>query len=538
MKDNNNSSNQQQQTGDNRKIEEYFNINSFDKLPDNTKYQFAEFLVSTLRKYFYKYGNDNTRNFCNIVLDSIIKVNKFEKDIKVNFRNQLCGYEAILSVKELLDKVLVISSKGECLVILCRLFVCYLEKGVYDSRYRTWMKKVCLVLEINFLQFEECEDYLVNVLSINEYIENEDQKRARLKNERNKKIKRYALIGVAGVVGGTLIGLTGGLAAPLIASGAGAIVGTSLTAGLATTAGAAILGIGFGVAGAGLTGYKMKTRIGNIEQFEFLPISNKQSLHTLLTVTGWIREDDVDEFVKPWRNLRVSGEEYTLVYESEHLLTLGQSLKLLLKTIAGAAVEKALQKTILAGLLNAVAWPMAILSVADIIDNPWHVCMSRSEEVGEILADVIIKRQHGQKPLNLIGFSIGARVIYYCLLKLADMENSQGIIENVILLGAPVSASPEQWENASNVVSGQIINGYSTTDWILKFLYRTMNVQFSIAGITPIEVRCFYKEKIINRDLTKFVNGHLKYAISIDNIMNELGVKMEKKEGSISTTQK
>lgn len=51
-----------------------------------------------------------------------------------------------------------------------------------------------------------------------------------------------------------LVGLTAGIAAPLIAVGAGAIIGGVGAAGLGTVAGAAIIGSIFGVAGAGLTG--------------------------------------------------------------------------------------------------------------------------------------------------------------------------------------------------------------------------------------------------------------------------------------------
>lgn len=54
------------------------------------------------------------------------------------------------------------------------------------------------------------------------------------------------------------LGLTGGLAAPLVASGIGTITASSAFAGLATAAGSAIFGSIFGVAGGGLAGYKMK----------------------------------------------------------------------------------------------------------------------------------------------------------------------------------------------------------------------------------------------------------------------------------------
>jgi len=50
-----------------------------------------------------------------------------------------------------------------------------------------------------------------------------EQEVIRLKKARNRKWKRYALIGLATAGGGALIGLTGGLAAPLVAAGAGSI---------------------------------------------------------------------------------------------------------------------------------------------------------------------------------------------------------------------------------------------------------------------------------------------------------------------------
>lgn len=72
---------------------------------------------------------------------------------------------------------------------------------------------------------------------------------------RNSKAKRFAMIGLASVGGGVLIGLTGGLAAPLIGSGLASFLGTSavITA-IGTAGGSAVVGSLFGVAGASLTG--------------------------------------------------------------------------------------------------------------------------------------------------------------------------------------------------------------------------------------------------------------------------------------------
>ena len=66
----------------------------------------------------------------------------------------------------------------------------------------------------------------------------------------------------------------------------------------------------------------------------------------------------------------------------------------------------------------------------------------------------------GQRPVTLIGFSLGARVIFYCLKELAAHPRGAGIVENAYLLGAPVPGNPEEWQPFSKVVAGRIVNAY------------------------------------------------------------------------------
>jgi hypothetical protein len=87
-----------------------------------------------------------------------------------------------------------------------------------------------------------------------------EEKLEKKKKLRNMKFKKYALIGMATVGGGALVGLTGGLAAPLIGAGVGTLLGgAGAAAAISSTAGMAVVGSMFGVAGAGLTG---KARFG------------------------------------------------------------------------------------------------------------------------------------------------------------------------------------------------------------------------------------------------------------------------------------
>ena len=44
---------------------------------------------------------------------------------------------------------------------------------------------------------------------------------------------------------------------------------------------------------------------------------------------------------------------------------------------------------------------------------------------------------------------------YFCFL------GSEGLIEDVIMLGAPVSGDPKNWMAFSQIVAGKIVNGYS-----------------------------------------------------------------------------
>jgi hypothetical protein len=44
-----------------------------------------------------------------------------------------------------------------------------------------------------------------------------------------------------------------------------------------------------------------------------------------------------------------------------------------------------------------------------------------------------------------------------------------------VLLGAPVSTRLDRWALARSCVSGRLINGFSSRDWILGLVYRGSN---------------------------------------------------------------
>lgn len=315
------------------------------------------------------------------------------------------------------------------------------------------------------------------------------------------------------------------MAAPLVAAGAGAIIGGAGAAVLGSTAGIAIIGSLFGMAGAGLTSYKMKKRVGDIEEFAFDILNVGRELHITIAISGWISEEGPQAFREPWLTLRNTGEQFSLRYESAYLLELGRALEYFLSIAVSMAAQEALKHTILSGIMFAIAWPTTLITFASVIDNPWGVCIRRSAEVGKHLADILLSRQQGRRPVSLIGFSLGARVIYYCLQELATRRGCEGIIQDVILLGAPVPGSPQNWKPFARVVSGKIINGYCRADWLLKFLYRTSSATFHPAGLGPID---WNDRRMCNYDLSDILGGHMDYYRKMHTVLETIGVRTKK----------
>lgn len=110
--------------------------------------------------------------------------------------------------------------------------------------------------------------------------------------------------------------------------------------------------------------------------------------------------------------------------------------------------------------------PIVLTKLSYLIDNPWTVSLDRADAAGLILADSLIDRNLGVRPITLVGFSLGSRLIFSCLRELAH-RRAFGLVQNVYLFGSPVVAKEEDYLRARTVVSGRFVNGYASNDWIL-----------------------------------------------------------------------
>ncbi len=399
--------------------------------------------------------------------------------------------------------------------------------------------------------------------------ETEAQKKA----EENKQLRKWK-VGLASVAGAALIGVTGGLAAPLVAAGVGSVMGglglgaTAAAGYLGSVAGSTLIVGGlFGAYGGKMTGQMMDAYAREVEDFAFLPVhgshkdqnekhagtkhdskpptsfdqidaaadrtaSQEHLTHTekdavsdpssrrlrvTIGITGWLTSKP--EILTPWHVLApTSSEVFALRWELEALLNLGNSLTTMVSSAAwGYAKQEVLRRTIFASLMAAM-WPLALLKVSRVVDNPFSVAKSRADKAGEVLADALINKAQGERPVSLIGYSLGARVIYTCLQTLAR-RRAFGLVESVVLIGAPTPSDTSDWRIVRSVVSNRLVNVYSENDYVLGFLYRTSSIQYGIAGLQKIEGL----PGVENVDVSESVSGHLRYRYLIGHILQKIG---------------
>ncbi|KAK4444313.1 hypothetical protein QBC34DRAFT_415566 [Podospora aff. communis PSN243] len=356
------------------------------------------------------------------------------------------------------------------------------------------------------------------------------------KRKQDGQASRYWKVGLASVAGAALIGVTGGLAAPVVAGAIGGIMGSVGLGGVASFLGifwmnGALVGTLFGAFGAKMTGEAVDQYAKEVQDFRFIPLKEGRAhnnnaetsrrLRVSIGVNGWLTSED--DIVKPWKHVGDDSEVFALRYEVKSLLGLGASLEDLVTSYAWKLVRmEILKRTVLVTLWSAL-WPVTLISMASKIDNPFSLARNRSDKAGKILADALINRVQGERPVTLVGYSLGSRVIYACLRSLAE-RRAFGLIDNVVLIGSPVPSNRDHWLLMKTMVAGKVYNVYSENDYLLAFLYRATSIQLGVAGLQEIK----NIEGVKNLNLSSEVQGHLRYPSLIDQILARCDFPMGK----------
>lgn len=414
-------------------------------------------------------------------------------------------------------------------VLICDLFLLLLSDGYYDSRSRTLLihfANYLGVLNIEVFQFERRLIESLEMDTSNKSIENRDDKLSdRLfieKHIQKNRRRRLAYIGMATIGGSLAIGLSAGLLAPLIGAGLAAgltTVGIGGTSGfLAGVGGSVIITTGGVAVGAKVGSKAGARRTGDVQTFELKPLHNNKRTNLIITVSGWMN-GDLDDVRLPFSTVDpVMGDMFSLLWEPEMLRSMGQTIGILASEALSTSIQQILGATILSALMSAIQLPMALSKLSYLLDNPWNVSLDRAWKAGKLLADTLISGNLGVRPITLVGFSLGSRLIYSCLIELAR-RGGHGLVENVILLGNPVAVKYEQITLARSVVSGKFVNGYSKNDWILGYLFRaTGGGLLTVAGLSTIE----NIPGVENFDCTEMVEGHMSYRKAVPKILRAM----------------
>lgn len=416
--------------------------------------------------------------------------------------------------------------------VLCDLFLVLVADSIYDARSRTLLERIGTSMGVSWLEICRFEKRVTDSLEMQEAARKETWDEAEhMENRRKRALKRrYMMMGLATVGGSLVIGLSAGLLAPVIGAGLAAgftTIGVAGTSGfLAGAGGTALITSGAVLSGGTIAVRASNRRTGAVRTFEYRPLHNNKRVNLIVTISGWMN-GKIDDVRLPYSTIDpVMGDMYSVLWEPEMLTSMGDTINILATEALTQGLQQVLGSTILVALMASLQLPIVLSKLSYLIDNPWTVSMARANAAGLILADSLIDRNLGARPITLVGFSLGARVIFACLRELAA-RGSFGLIQNVYLFGSPIVNSKDEYLRARSVVSGRFVNGYASNDWILGYLFRaTSGGVMRVAGLAPVEG----VHGLENIDVTKLVNGHMAYRAAMPRLLREVGWEVESDE--------
>ncbi|KAL0946644.1 hypothetical protein HGRIS_012838 [Hohenbuehelia grisea] len=362
------------------------------------------------------------------------------------------------------------------------------------------------------------EHAIVKVLKNPDHALEEAQKHAQQTKESHAakgKTMRMVGMGLGAVAGGVLIGVTGGLAAPLVGAGVTTVLGWigvggtaagMLASGLAGSS--VVCGALFGVYGARSTASIVERYTREIRDLAILPVrtsdAGEESLGVRLCISGWLESQG--DVTQPW-TVFGGDDTFALQWEVEALQALSSALMTLIKSHAMKYVQsEIIKRTVFATLMSSLS-PLALLKVGQIIDNPWMNAKALAVKAGAVLGELLAIRAFGNRPITLVGYSLGALVIFEALKHLASIspKESTHLVQDVFLYGTPTSTDPDYWTSIRRVVAGRLVNGYAKDDYVLAVLSRVSDASWNIAGLTPVDV------KGVENVLCEEVTGHASW---------------------------
>jgi hypothetical protein len=140
-------------------------------------------------------------------------------------------------------------------------------------------------------------------------------------------------------------------------------------------------------------------------------------------------------------------------------------------------------------------------------------------KAGTVLGDLLSKHMFGTRPVTLTGYSLGSLVIFEALKYLASLPPTDTIhlVQDVYLFGTPTTTDAAVWASIRRLVSGRLVNGYSSNDYVLAVLSRASNASWNVAGLQPVDVLG------IENVYCQGVDGHTKWREMVGSCLRDCG---------------
>jgi len=146
--------------------------------------------------------------------------------------------------------------------------------------------------------------------------------------------------------------------------------------------------------------------------------------HELTAEESFIIETSFGSKLWHWREVKFSSsyEPYVLTWETSTQIDLGNNIARMVYNLGVYTTGQVLVSTLFYSLATAIMLPATLLSLTASIDGVWTMAILRADLAGVELAKALIARPKGSRPVTLVGYSIGARVIFSCLKELFLMR--------------------------------------------------------------------------------------------------------------------
>ncbi|KZO94694.1 DUF726-domain-containing protein [Calocera viscosa TUFC12733] len=346
---------------------------------------------------------------------------------------------------------------------------------------------------------------------------------------------RWAATGGGLIIGGVALGVTGGLAAPAL---------LPFIPFLTAASAPIVLGTLFGLAGGGLTGYRVRNRWAGVEEFEFKQIMgghdrDAPSLTATIFIPG-IALETQDETIKISQSalplFKPPRDVFHLVHSPQAMLNTGNGVRgFLTAKVLGKIKGELIKRTALNAVMGAISLPMSIYGTAGtIVDNAWVRGCDKARKAGDLLADVLREGVQGERPVILIGYSIGALTLFQALQNLSTPSRtsvptasapSNPIVDTAILISMPISPSTSEWARARQSVARRFVNAYSEHDLVLAGIGRLGEVMggrvgwANMAGLKQVD-----REGVEDVDMKEILGGHFEIQDKLPQILTLVGL--------------